>query len=391
MTNPLSVVPRGSPRTGTIRTAASALRLFACSLLAFVTIGCSHENGATASEYRLQSIRTLTVPDSIAGGELIDADLLGAIGVVFASGRGRGLSLLRWDGTFAELARYGQGPCELAFAGGLAVDPEGKILVSDSKNRRVQLYSEERCESEVSLPSLFVSRMWRTTAGVRVHAQRTSRSSILLLRGDSPAAAPVVELQFSSNPERSLCTYCWMAVAPDGTIYSRVQADTIYRIARYSAGGRPAGFIEREGVPVVRMSDADKDSVEIFRRSLATRAPNEAARRSIEMALESYPIIPHKFMFAGMPLVDAQNHLFIARSSNMGMPVPVDIFDAPSGTFLGEVRLPAGSKLVRSTEQGILVFRDEDEDGPSFSVYRLERASPELPSSTLPPSAESQR
>lgn len=279
------------------------------------------------------------MPDSIAGGELIDADVFGATEVDFASGRGRGLSLLRWDGTFVELARYGQGPCELALAGGLAVDPAGRILVSDSKNRRAQRYNEERCESEVSLPSLFVFRMWPTTAGVRVHAQRTSQSSILLLRGHAPAAAPV---EFSSDPERSLCTYCWMAVAPDGTIYSRVQADTIYRIARYTAGGRPAGYIEREGVTVVRMSDADTDSVKIFRRSLATRAPNKAARRSIEMALESYPITPYKFLFAGMPLVDAQNHLFIARSSNMGMPVPVDIFDAPSGKFLWEVRLPAG-------------------------------------------------
>ncbi|WP_411279185.1 hypothetical protein [Gemmatimonas sp.] len=391
MSSPLSAGPDEGPPHWVVRTASKALRLFVCSILTFGTNGCSQENGATVDEYRLQSIRTLTVPDSIAGGELIDADLLGATGIVFASGTGRGLSLLRWDGTFAELARYGQGPCELALASGLAVDADGTILVSDSRNRRVQRYGKKGCISEISLPSLFISRMWSTTSGIRVHAQRTSRSSVMLLRGDFPVADPMVELKFSSDPERSLCTYCWMAVAPNGAIYSRVQADTVYRIARYSAGGRPAGYIEREGVPIVRMSDADTDSVEMFRRGLAAKAPNEAARRSIEMALKSYPITPYKFLFAGMPIVDVQNHLFIARSSNMGEPVPVDVFDAPSGKFLGEVRLPAGSKLVRSTEQGILVFRDEDEAGPSFSVYRLERASLASDSSALPPSAKEQR
>lgn len=389
--NPLSFPPSTSPRFRVIRTAAKALRFFACSLLSIGTIGCSQEGRVAAAAYRLQSIRTLAVPDSIYDGELIDADLLGEIGIVFASGRGRGLSLLRWDGTFAELARYGQGPCELALADGLAVQADGKILVSDLKNRRVQLYNRERCESEVPLPSLFISRMWRTTSGVRIHAQRASRASILLLRGDAPASAPLAVLRFLGDPAHSICTYCWMTVAPDGTIYSRVQADTVYRIARFNPDGRPAGFIERSGVPIVRMSDEDRDSVEMFRRSLPARAPNEAARRSIEMALEAFPIFSYKFLFAGMPLVDAQNRLFIARSSNMGKPVPVDVFDAPSGHFLGEVRLPAGAKLVRSTEQGILVFRDDDAVGPSFNVYRLERASPGIDNSTRPPSAEPEK
>ncbi len=388
---PLSVLRGKAPRRRAIRTAATALLLFACSLLLFGTIGCSDEGRAPAPAYRLQSIRSITAPESIAGGELIDADLLGEIGIVFASGRGRELLLLRWDGTFAQLARYGQGPCELALAGGLVVSPDGTIRVSDSRNRRIQTYTIEGCESEVSLPSLFISRMWSSTSGVLVHAQRTSRSSVLLLRVDSASVKPTAELPFSGDPTRSLCTYCWMTVAPDGSIYSRVQADTVYRIARYSASGRPAGFIERNGVPIVEMSDDDRDSVEMFRRSLPARAPNEAARRSIEMAIEASPISAYKFLFAGMPLVDAHNHLFIARSSNMGMPVPVDVFDAPSGRFLGEVRLPAGSKLVKSTEHGILVFRDEDEAGPSFSIYRLERASPRSDSAVVTHPAEVQR
>jgi len=166
-----------------------------------------------------------------------------------------------------------------------------------------------------------------------------------------------------------------MAVAPDGAIYSRVQADTAYRIARFSAQGRAAGFIVRSGVPIVKLSADDRDSVESFRRGLLVRAETELARRSIQAGMDAVPVQTYKDLFAGMPLVDSRNRLLIARSSNMGMPVPIDVFDAPSGKFLGEARLRAGSKLVRATEQGILVFSDDEESGPSFSIYRLDRSS----------------
>jgi len=200
----------------------------------------------------------------------------------------------------------------------------GVLLTVDNGNRRIQEWTADgKCVHEMHVSSMFLDRAWMTSRGPVIRAQGASRSSILLmaLRDFGQPLQQILDLPITADGVSSTCVYCHMVVASDGSVYSYVFNDTLYRVVRFDPTGASRTALERVGVPLVPFVQSEKDSIVKFRHWLVTQERTEELRSILAKIAANTPIkdVKNRFRFAPI-LSEPLNLLLVPQSSAYGRP-----------------------------------------------------------------------
>lgn len=342
------------------------------SLLLLVGVAsCASERTNVAPPVVTSTLAERYATDSTGRlGELVDADWIGDSAIILVAEGGKSMQWIDARGRGHNVGHTGDGPGE--FRGITSVtryhasNAEPQFVSLDAALRRVSFWnSNGQFLRDVSLRAAYASGLWATDSGVLVRTLPANRGSAELYRVDVAAGDPrfVRRYEFGFDPLKSMCMYCRMALAFDLSAVSLIAHDTLYRLLRFDATGKPISALERSGVPLVPRSDAERDSIVEFRERLINSGTSELIRRSLREAVRRTPISTFKYRFSGVTL-DSDGRVFVQRQTHAGDPSEVDVFDQ-SGAFMFTVHLPTGTRLVRVRERQLLVFRFA-ENGDQF-------------------------
>ncbi len=166
------------------------------------------------------------------------------------------------------------------------------------------------------------------------------------------------------------CSYCPSAVSTLGLI-ARATSDTSYRVLRSRKDGDTLRAIERQGVPRVRLSASQLDSLaegarkfqELLDRSNASQQQRDRFRS------RTHPEFANRFISRSIRF-DEEEKLWVQRAVTAGDSAEVDLFDVRS-KYLGTMRFPPGAVLRRVSEGRALTTITYANDRTVIAEYRL--------------------
>jgi hypothetical protein len=159
------------------------------------------------------------------------------------------------------------------------------------------------------------------------------------------------------------CGYCPAAVSPTGRIAAAV-SDTNYRIIEYDASGNRLGTWEREGVPIARRTDAERDSIEgvwNMARARVTRDDGTTSPGILDRInqLAETSGFHKRFLPDGLQF---DNDCLLAQRSTIATDAAVvDVFNAER-MFVGTLQLPPGT-VMHAAGGGRLATSRQLDDG----------------------------
>ena len=310
-----------------------------------------------------------TVSSGLVEAAVDAAALVGDSTVVFAAGKQ--LFLSRSSGPITSIARRGEGPCEIRGVVSLVSLSDSTFALVDVTNGRVQVRSFATCKTEITSDSYQLLSVHVSGDGLLARATGMAFSNVVLTRVDSGRVKPIMTLAASSGRTAGVCGYCWVEVLHDGTVYGTTLADTVYRILHYRRDGTFLRAVTREGVPLARLSESDRDSINDMFRGAIARLKDAESRRAAGLALRMRPRKEFRPLFFSGPIADQEHgHLLVSRSPESGKPLQVDIFELGSDRFIAEATLPAGTRLLKGTRKGVLAVRAIDDNAFEFTIYR---------------------
>jgi len=316
------------------------------------------------------------------------------------------------------IGRRGEGPGEYRSASGLATMPDGRLLLWDTGNWRINVYSSKGD----------VLTQWTTLSGMSGGAVSQYARAILV---DTSGLAVTRKTIFNARDLANRQTV-WLRYRPDGTVLDTLHAPPAPRVtptlsARadrvqvsdelpfapkrvvvmspfgYFIAGYPDRYafeIHQPGSPVVSVRrDVKADPVARSERAEARRKIEERMRQTDPMWSWSGPDVPEfKPLYADLQ-VALDGRIWVAvipevsprvgsTSGGGGIgpsgrrappqlapgepprPALYDVFE-PDGQFLGQVQVPARvSSVVRRGDQVWGVALDAD-DVPRIKRYRI--------------------
>jgi hypothetical protein len=318
--------------------------------------------------------RTIQLPERIAGPPIVDLDWVDTGSVVVVTDPGTSVYLIPWRGGDVQaLGRKGEGPGELRMATAVAMIGTSIIAVLDGQLRKVSMWTRSGAwQKDVRLDAPFVHGMWATDSGLVVGAQSASRSRTELLVVDTAEseARVIRRIEFGTDPSRTSCPYCPIAVDADLGYVANVLNDTLYRVLRVSATGEALPPIERTGVERPMRTREELDSIESFRTKVVSQRKSAIEKSALRKAFDGSPISPRKYRFVAGPIVDDAHNIWIARSYVRGMSAEVDVFDS-AGKFLTTVRFPDGTRVFRARSGLILTSRNSESGEQYIQEFRV--------------------
>lgn len=396
--------------------AVSAVAMFACGHSAPPERSTENASAAGGSlpvgtdsivADRLHTVGQLDGPPEYAFGQIWAITPLPDGGFLVCDGNDT--SLRRYDSTgvfLRAVGRKGAGPGEFVSCSDVAIDPRGRIVVSDPSNGRLAVFDSsgafERVVAVSVSPGLgggdnifFIDpegRYWKRgwLAGAAESEAAIPNQYVILdsngVRLDSipyPAAGP--------GPGRGfmLCTNdgCYVAqpvdtisaIGPDGAI--AVAGPMRYHVS-ITRRGAATVEIARNADPVA-YTDAEHAEWEAWRAYMAKREP-----RYPPIAIPKVKPLLRALRFDDVGRLWVKVHVTAERRPipprAAGDPRPLltwrerntfDLFDAASGDFIGRVAFPYATELLASRGDRVWL-REEGEAGEQrIGIHRLRPAS----------------
>jgi len=269
----------------------------------------------------------------------------------------------------ASFGRRGEGPGELGMPAGIAVRPDGRVLIGDIRRLHLtELTAEGEVVRTLRVPST-VMGLNGAPGGDWVAYQIANWSDFtatvhLLDEASDSAGTPlpttggVIADQHGSGAAAGLLS---SAAGPGGVVavgYGGLE----YRILILDRAGAKQGEIVRDIPRTPRTPQEIRDLEEIFRRG-----PGGAARAdNPEAGATPRPVDPLRPHYPSRALSwDAKGRLWVRTSRGTGETL-FDLFD-PSGSWLGELAVP-GEVRTHATGQGVLATVVSD---PATEVQRV--------------------
>jgi len=241
------------------------------------------------------------------------------------------------------------------------------IEAIDGAASRASMWSKDGAWTrDIAIQGLFVGDAWETDSALIVRTHTEQRGSALLKRIDGTSAVqPSIRiLRFSGTGAGQLCRYCKMAVVRDLSIVSHTLGDSLYLLARISAGGERLRPISRTGLHPAEKLQVELDSTASFRRQAVAQRPTREQRDAVAAAFAAMPISRTKALLLGTIVIDRDGSSWVKRQTRRGSAAEMDEFDK-SAQLLFVVRLPDGRRLLRVRDADLLATYS-DENGRHF-------------------------
>lgn len=360
---------------------ATVLLRQSCIAFALTGAACVHEPGTAkaATQWSLHFERSLSESTLEAIGTIDVAAPVGRDSLLLAIGGGTGLILLGWgDGVGSPIAREGRGPGELLGAGWIVVLENGDLAVVDGTQHKLQIWSRSgRLRHDVRVDAPLITGAWHA-GGDLVLRTSPSMSWMEFVRVETKSGSvsrPEGARWLSNSGSSSQsCRYCAASVRDDGLVALAV-SDTTYRVLLRTLSGDSVGTIERAGVPAVRFSQNERDSIAGIWREMAqlTRARRGDALAARLEALARRPGKEFKprFLARGI-LFGTDGMLYLQPTVEQGDSATVDVFDRDL-RFVTAMRLPPGSVIQHATESYLLILEETESGLNTVKEYRMIR------------------
>lgn len=341
------------------------------AVLCFVWACDNTSPGSTHRTLALSLVRETPRSSQIAEDEVIDAEWATDSTLFLSVARGKELLLVKWNGSIrTRVASEGRGPGEVIGAMWLLRRGDSALASIDVLQPRVSWWStngELLYESNPELP--FITGAWSTRDGIVVRVARPSHFTYTWL-DDSGRVETNVAFHSERNSGEASCGYCPSAVSGNHRIAMAV-ADSSYRFLISTRAGDTLQDIGREGIPRVRLSSAQLDSVRadaealqaLFERTRASEATRERFRS------RTHPEYMNRFISRSVRY-DERQRLWVQRSVISGDSAEIDVFNE-SSDYVGTIRLPPGTVLRRVSSGRLLVSHTDGNDRTVLKEYRI--------------------
>lgn len=322
--------------------------------------------GAKAQPVEVERVRELTLPTSVGGFGHVGGGAIGDDGSVFLLDF-VAFRVFHFDGRGAfrrGMGRRGDGPGEFEAPRGIAIGPDGHVVVADG-DRLVSWTGEGRAGPVVRLPMTRILDVGGHASGMLVKALDTDGWAIRIdhVRSlDGHETETVFKEPLTSRPkpwtslahQRSLhtCVRCAFGVGAQGH-FAMASPDSAWSVSAFDADGRPA---ERWTAPHAPVPYSAEETARLERALHPI-----SARRSVE--------IPDFHRLVTALALDDRGRGWVQSLKGEGEGWRTEVVAAGERTL---VDLSGDERLLAVSSGLLLTVRlDQSTDVPRVALYRM--------------------
>lgn len=347
-------------------------RLSTMSILGLLlSSGCAEPSAAVKRSLDIELVRTTPEVSVFSNDDVLDVTWATESTLFVATLLGQELDLVHWDGTRQHaVARKGNGPGEVQGAAWLLRSDDSTLVSVDILQPRITWWTVAgglKREANPEVP--FITGAWITGAGLVLRVARPTHTTFTWF-DDSGGVLQNVAFKAERSSPTSSCGSCATAIGASGLI-AMATADTSYRFIRVHMEGDTLQPVERRGIPLVRFSTSQRDSLATRARQIEALLDRTKANDRTRARFRSrmYPEFAPRFMPRSI-FVDDDDRLWVQRQVATGDSAEVDLFDVDA-EYRGTMRLPPGATLRRVHGARMLMTVTDAQDRTSIAEFRL--------------------